>query len=210
MADGRHADAAVLYFDRIHASTKWVFAEHGMEALNLAMLESLFADGVARPPRVHEGNVPGVLSQLGHAYRVAGRLLEAKAMHFRVRENEKKYSAQTSSHVSRVALLCGSLREALTEMRRATDEKDDTLHELFHREAVVAVLAAALAVLLKREASIAKGSGEPNKNKVGTVTMKQVEQIAKLKLPDLNCSDLKAAVQTVMGTARSMGVEVSG
>lgn len=67
-----------------------------------------------------------------------------------------------------------------------------------------------VAVLLKREASIAKGSGEPNKNKVGTVTMKQVEQIAKLKLPDLNCSDLKAAVQTVMGTARSMGVEVSG
>ena len=67
-----------------------------------------------------------------------------------------------------------------------------------------------VAVLLKREASIAKGSGEPNKNKVGKVTMKQVEQIAKLKLPDLNCSDLKAAVQTVLGTARSMGVEVAG
>jgi large subunit ribosomal protein L11 len=65
-------------------------------------------------------------------------------------------------------------------------------------------------VLLKREASIAKGSGEPNKTKVGSVTMKQVEQIAKLKLPDLNCSDLKAAVNTVLGTARSMGVEVSG
>jgi large subunit ribosomal protein L11 len=65
-----------------------------------------------------------------------------------------------------------------------------------------------VAVLLKREASIAKGSGEPNKNKVGKVTMKQVEQIAKLKLPDLNCTDLQAAVKTVLGTARSMGVEV--
>ena len=65
------------------------------------------------------------------------------------------------------------------------------------------------AVLLKRAANIAKGSGEPNKNKVGKVTMKQVEQIAKLKLPDLNCTDLKAAIQTVLGTARSMGVEVS-
>ena len=67
-----------------------------------------------------------------------------------------------------------------------------------------------VAVLLKRAAGIAKGSGEPNKNKVGKVTMKQVEEIAKQKLPDLNCSDLQAAVSTVLGTARSMGVEVAG
>jgi large subunit ribosomal protein L11 len=66
-----------------------------------------------------------------------------------------------------------------------------------------------VAVLLKREAGIAKGSGEPNKSKVGSVTMKQVEQIAKIKLPDLNCESLEAAVQTVLGTARSMGVEVT-
>jgi large subunit ribosomal protein L11 len=66
-----------------------------------------------------------------------------------------------------------------------------------------------VAVLLKREAGIAKGSGEPNKSKVGSVTMKQVEQIAKIKLPDLNCETLDAAVQTVLGTARSMGVEVT-
>jgi len=65
-------------------------------------------------------------------------------------------------------------------------------------------------VLLKRAVGIAKGSGEPNRAKVGTVTMKQVEEIAKLKLPDLNCDDLEAAVQTVLGTARSMGVEVAG
>ena len=65
-----------------------------------------------------------------------------------------------------------------------------------------------VAVLIKREAGIAKGSGEPNKNKVGTITQKQVEEIAKMKLPDLNAESLQAAVNTVKGTARSMGVEV--
>jgi large subunit ribosomal protein L11 len=63
-------------------------------------------------------------------------------------------------------------------------------------------------ILLKRAANIAKGSGEPNRSKVGTVTAKQVEDIAKLKLPDLNCVDLSAAVKTVAGTARSMGIDV--
>ena len=63
-------------------------------------------------------------------------------------------------------------------------------------------------VLLKRAANIAKGSGEPNKTKVGTVTMKQVEEIAKTKLPDLNCENLDAAIKTVAGTARSMGIDV--
>ena len=67
-----------------------------------------------------------------------------------------------------------------------------------------------VAVLIKREAGIAKGSGEPNKNKVGQITLKQAEQIAKLKLPDLNCENAKAALATVLGTARSMGVEVVG
>ncbi len=64
------------------------------------------------------------------------------------------------------------------------------------------------AVLLKRAANIAKGSGEPNKNKVGTVTAKQVEEIAKIKLPDLNCENLDSAIRTVAGTARSMGLDV--
>jgi len=63
-------------------------------------------------------------------------------------------------------------------------------------------------VLLKRAAGIAKGSGEPNKNKVGKVTEKQVEEIAKTKRPDLNAATLAAAVQSVKGTARSMGIEV--
>ena len=66
-----------------------------------------------------------------------------------------------------------------------------------------------VAVLIKREVGIAKGSGEPNKNKVGKISMKQVEAIAKLKLPDLNATDLQAAINTVKGTARSMGEDVT-
>jgi large subunit ribosomal protein L11 len=65
-------------------------------------------------------------------------------------------------------------------------------------------------VLLKRAANLAKGSAEPNKSKVGTVTRKQVEDIAKLKLQDLNASSLETAVKTVAGTARSMGIDVVG
>ena len=64
------------------------------------------------------------------------------------------------------------------------------------------------AVLLKRSANIAKGSGVPNKTKVGTVTAKQVEDIARLKLPDLNCQSVDSAVRSVRGTARSMGLDV--
>src|SRR5919204_1809815 len=64
------------------------------------------------------------------------------------------------------------------------------------------------AVLLLRAAGIQKGSGVPNKNKVGKVTRKQVEEIAKTKMPDLNAASLDAAIKTVEGTARSMGIEV--
>lgn len=64
------------------------------------------------------------------------------------------------------------------------------------------------AVLLKRSAGIAKGSGEPNKEKVGQVTEKQVEEIARTKMPDLNAASMEAAVQIIKGTARSMGLEV--
>jgi large subunit ribosomal protein L11 len=63
-------------------------------------------------------------------------------------------------------------------------------------------------VLLKRAAGIAKGSGEPNKTKVGTVTEKQIEEIAKIKLPDSNATNLESIMETVRGTARSMGLEV--
>ena len=65
-------------------------------------------------------------------------------------------------------------------------------------------------VLLKRAANLAKGSAEPNKAKVGTVTIKQVEEIARTKLPDLNTTDLESAKRSVAGTARSMGIDVIG
>ena len=64
------------------------------------------------------------------------------------------------------------------------------------------------AVLLKKAAGIEKGSGEPNKNKVGKVTKKQVRDIAQLKLPDLNTTNLDSAIRTIEGAARSMGLEV--
>ena len=67
-----------------------------------------------------------------------------------------------------------------------------------------------VAVLLKKVAGIAKGSGVPNKDKVGKVTEKQVLEIAKQKMPDLNAASLEAAVKSVKGTARSMGLDVIG
>ena len=63
-------------------------------------------------------------------------------------------------------------------------------------------------VLIKRAVSIAKGSAEPHKTKVGKITQEQVKEIAKIKMPDLNCFDLEAAMRSVAGTARSMGVDV--
>lgn len=62
--------------------------------------------------------------------------------------------------------------------------------------------------LIKKAASISKGSGVPNKEKVGSITEAQVEEIAKTKLPDLNTTDLASAIKIIKGTARSMGVEI--
>ena len=63
-------------------------------------------------------------------------------------------------------------------------------------------------VLLKKAANLAKGSGVPNKTKVGTVTEKQVREIATQKMPDLNAASIDAAIKSIKGTARSMGIEV--
>ena len=65
-------------------------------------------------------------------------------------------------------------------------------------------------VLLKKAAGVAKGAGAPNKDKVGKVTEKQVLEIAKQKMPDLNAASIETAVKSVKGTARSMGIEVIG
>jgi large subunit ribosomal protein L11 len=66
------------------------------------------------------------------------------------------------------------------------------------------------AVLLRKAAGIPKGSGEPNTNKVGTVNRAQLEEIAKAKEPDLTAADMDAAVRTIAGSARSMGIDVEG
>lgn len=66
------------------------------------------------------------------------------------------------------------------------------------------------AVLLKKAANVPKGSGEPNKNKVGKVSREQVEEIAKTKMADLNAASVEAAMRIIEGTARSMGLEVAG
>ncbi|NBB91892.1 MAG: 50S ribosomal protein L11 [Gammaproteobacteria bacterium] len=66
------------------------------------------------------------------------------------------------------------------------------------------------AVLLRKAAKIQKGSGEPNINKVGTVSREQLEEIAKMKEPDLTAADMDAAVRTIAGSARSMGLNVEG
>ena len=64
------------------------------------------------------------------------------------------------------------------------------------------------AILLKKEAGIEKGSGQPNRNKVGKVTKAQVRKIAEIKMPDLNCDSIESAMAMVAGAARSMGLEV--
>lgn len=66
------------------------------------------------------------------------------------------------------------------------------------------------AVLLKKAAGIKSGSSTPNTNKVGKVTVKQLEEIANLKEPDLTAANLEAAVRTIAGSARSMGIEIEG
>jgi large subunit ribosomal protein L11 len=65
-------------------------------------------------------------------------------------------------------------------------------------------------VLIKEALNLQSGSGEPNRNKVGTLSRAQLRQIAETKLPDLNANDVEAAMNIVAGTARSMGVEVAG
>lgn len=66
-----------------------------------------------------------------------------------------------------------------------------------------------VAILVKRAVNLAKGSAEPNKNKVGTISMQQIEEIAKIKMPDLNSFTIDSAIEQVKGACRSMGVDVS-
>ena len=65
-------------------------------------------------------------------------------------------------------------------------------------------------VLLRKAAAVPKGSGEPNREKIGTVTKAQLKEIAEIKMPDLNASDVESAMRMIAGTARSMGIVVKG
>lgn len=69
---------------------------------------------------------------------------------------------------------------------------------------------APVAYMLRKAAKVSKGSGQPNKNKVGKVSLRQVREIAEAKMQDLNAVDIRGAMQCVMGSARSMGIEVEG
>jgi large subunit ribosomal protein L11 len=66
------------------------------------------------------------------------------------------------------------------------------------------------AILIRKALNLEKGSGEPNKNKVGALNVSQLEEIAKTKMPDLNANDIEAAKKIIAGTARSMGVDIAG
>jgi large subunit ribosomal protein L11 len=66
-----------------------------------------------------------------------------------------------------------------------------------------------VAILVKRAVNLAKGSAEPNKTKVGKITLQQIEEIAKLKMPDLNCFTVEAAMEQVKGACKSMGVDIA-
>ena len=66
------------------------------------------------------------------------------------------------------------------------------------------------AILIKKELGLEKGSGQPNRNKVGSISQAQVRKIAEIKMPDLNCDSIESAMAMVAGAARSMGIEVKG
>ena len=102
----------------------------------------------------------------------------------------KQYNAQTSSQVGSIVPV------------------EVTIFE--DRSFTFALKTPPASELLKKAAGVEKGSGNPNKVKVGKVTKAQVEEIAKIKLPDLNCDSLESAVRTIEGTARNMGIVVEG
>ena len=102
-----------------------------------------------------------------------------------------------------------------TEFNNATRELGDTIVPLEisifdDRSFTFIMKSTPAAVLIRKALNIAKGSKVPNKDKVGTITRAQLEEIAKIKVKDLNSNDIDAAVKIIAGTARSMGVKVEG
>lgn len=119
---GRFESAANLYFDRIQPGA-FTFADAGIQHVNIAMLESLFPKGLDRPPKVSESLVPAVLSQLGYAYQLSGRLTDAREAYSRALVSGGIPSL-AHRHISEVALPAGHIREALDRARAAIEERD--------------------------------------------------------------------------------------
>ena len=109
-------------------------------------------------------------------------------------------------HGVNIMEFCNAYNQATESQRGNVIPVEITVYE--DRSFTFALKTPPAAQLLLKAAGVQKGSGQPNKNKVGKVTKKQVRDIATLKLPDLNTTDVEAAVRTVEGAARSMGLEV--
>ena len=107
------------------------------------------------------------------------------------------------------------IQDFCNQFNNATKEMGDTIVPIIisvyeDRSFSFIMKKAPAAVLIKKALGLAKGSGEPNKNKVATVTMAQLEKIAAEKMEDLNANDVQAGARILAGTARSMGVKVEG
>lgn len=107
-----------------------------------------------------------------------------------------------------IQAFCSQFNERTKEMGDTTVPVEITVYD--DRSFTFITKSPPAAVLIKKAISIAKGSGVPHKEKVGVITRAQLEEIAKIKMEDLNANDIDAAVKVIAGTARSMGVDVKG
>ena len=108
-----------------------------------------------------------------------------------------------------------NIQEFCTQFNSKTKEMGDTIIPLeitifADRTFTFIMKSPPAAILIKKAINLQKGSGVPHKEKVGTITRAQLEEIAKTKMPDLNAASLKTAMRTIIGTARSMGIIVEG
>src|SRR3990170_3921991 len=169
-------------------------------------------------------NTPGVTGFVGSGARpVPLEDKEVRQLLKQLRDETPKYRI-TYAKGSPVRITAGPFQDftGIVDEIMMEKEKVRVLVSIFGRETPVEITIYAdrtftfvtktppAAVLLKQAAGLEKGSGEPNKTKVGKVTRKQVRDIARQKMQDLNASDVEAAMQMIEGTARSMGIEVVG
>lgn len=111
-------------------------------------------------------------------------------------------------HGIAIADFCRQFNDATKDMGNDIVPAEITIFE--DRSFTFILKTSPASALLRKAASVEKGSGEPNRNKVGKVTKEQVREIAEKKMEDLNANDIDAAEQIIRGTARSMGIEIEG